>query len=150
MYWGWDYLDANGLEVVEQYLQTASAQGKAIAISIMLYEDLGRDATPPRVYASLGRSGGWVAQPAGCAAMTSRLGRWGLEAGLCRVRRQFAARLTGDPASSSRMDCTGIYGRTVVSRTVGSCTSTSRGTISRGGCGARPHLREASPGRRSF
>ncbi len=116
MWWGWDQLHADS-EIIERYLSQASALGKRVAISIMLYPDIGRDTTPASVYTALGRTAGWtLVNAAGQTTTCPLYGDAGWEAAYARLVAELGARYNADPRVHSVWIATGVYGETVISK----------------------------------
>lgn len=115
-YWGWDQL-YNDPDVIDRYLAQAAAYDKRVAISVMLYPDVGRDTTPTSVYASLGRTAGWtLTNTAGQTTTCPLYGDSGWETAYAKLITDLGAKYNADPRVHSVWMATGIYGETVVEK----------------------------------
>ena len=113
MYWGWDQV-AGDFGAIDAYLAAADAQAKPVAITIMLYEDLGQDSTPASVYARIGRTAGWETIPAGYTYPAWNDPGW--DAAYRALILRLGARYDGDPRVHSVWIATGLYGETVTTK----------------------------------
>jgi hypothetical protein len=111
-WWPWrDLSPASGSyrwDLVDAYLDAAAAQGRAAAISIMLYPDINQDCTPKWVY---GSGAGWPI--VGGAGTFPKWNDYLWDAALAQFIAAFGKRYDGDPRVHSVWITFAKYGETV-------------------------------------